>query len=111
MASPIGYQLSLEDPYFVDTWLRCFAPKARTKKLKDDKEKERENEITDLFLATAECEAIMKVSIMAYPTKLENLSFEKISQVIRRNMRPKKRLVMAEKTKFMSMKQKMMNQS
>ena len=42
---------------------------------------------------------------MAYLTNLEDLTFEKISRIIGRKMRPKKRLVMAEKTKFMSMKQ------
>ena len=62
MASPIGYQLSLEDPDFVDTWLRCFTVSARTKKLKDDKKNEGENEITDLFLVTAGCDVIIKVS-------------------------------------------------
>ena len=41
MASPVGYQLSLEDSGFVDTWLPCFAVSARTKKLKYDKEKGR----------------------------------------------------------------------
>ena len=34
----------------------------------------------DLFLATAGCEAIMKVSTMAYHANLEDLTFEKISQ-------------------------------
>ena len=68
---------------------------ARTKKLKDNKG--RENKITDLFLATAGSEVIMKVSTMTYPTNLEDLTFEKISQIIRRNMRPKKRLVVVEK--------------
>ena len=77
MASPMWSQLSLEISDFVDTWLRYFAAGARTKKLKDDKEKGGENEITDLFLATAGCEAIMKVSTMAYPTNLEDLTFEK----------------------------------
>ena len=105
MASLIGYQLSLEDPDFVDTWQQCFAAIARTKKLKDDKEKGRENEVANLFLATAGCEAIMKVSSMAYPTSLEDLTFEKISQFIR-NMRHKKRLVVTERTKFILMKQK-----
>ena len=47
----------------------------------------------------------MKVSTMAYPTNLEDLTFEKISQIIRRNMKPKKRLVVAERMKFMLMKQ------
>ena len=77
MASPIGYQLSLEDPDFADTRLQCFAASARTKKLKDHKEKGGENEITDLFLAPAGCEAIIKISTMAYPTNLEALTFEK----------------------------------
>ena len=105
MTKLIGYQLSLEDPDFADTWLQCFVASARTKKLKDHKEKGGENEITNLFLATAGYKAILKVSTMAYPTNLEDLTFEKISQIIRRNMRPDKRLVMAEKTKFMWMKQ------
>ena len=98
--------MSLEDSDFVDTWLRCFGASARTKKLKDNQEKGGENEITDFFLATAGCEAMMKVSTMAYPTNLEDLTFEKkISQIIRMNMRPKKRSVVAERTKFMPMKQ------
>ena len=34
----------------------------------------RKREITDLFLATAGCKTIMKVSIMAYPTNLKDLT-------------------------------------
>ena len=105
MASSIGYQLSLEDFHFVDTWLRCFAASARTKKLKGNKKKGGEKEITDLFLATARSEAIIKVCTMVYPTNLKDLIFEEISQIIRRNMRPKKRLIVAERTNFMSKKQ------
>ena len=48
MASLLGYQLSLEDHDFVDTWLRGFAASARTKKQKGYK-KRVENEITDIF--------------------------------------------------------------
>ena len=44
-----------------------------------------------------------KVSTMAYPTYLEDLTFEKISKIIRSFMRPTKKLVEAERTKFMSM--------
>ena len=77
MASPIGDQLSLEESEFVDTLQRCFTASGRTKKLKDNKEKGRENEITDFFLATAGCEAIVKVSTMEYQTNLKYLTFEK----------------------------------
>ena len=100
MASPIGYQLSREDSDFVDSWLQCFAASAKLKY----KEREIENEITDFFLGTAGCEAIINVSTMAYSTNLEDMTFEKISQIMR-NIRPKKRLVVAERTKFMSMRQ------
>ena len=70
VASPIGYQLSLEDPDFVDTWLQCFAAGARTKKLKD-KEKGGENEITDLFGFSW-----MRGDNKS-PPNLEDLTFEK----------------------------------
>ena len=73
----MGYQLSLEDPDFVDTQLRCFATIARTKNLKDDKEKGGEKRIIDLYLAKAGCEVKMKVSTMAYPTNLEDLTLKK----------------------------------
>ena len=79
MASPVGYQLSLEDPDFVDIWLRCFSVSTGTKKLK---EKGGENEIMDLFLAIAGCKGIVKVSTMTYSTNLEDLAFEKIRQII-----------------------------
>ena len=44
-----------------------------------------------MFLATAGCEAIQKVSTMAYPRNLEELTFKEIGEVIKRNIRPKKR--------------------
>ena len=105
MASPIGYQLSHKDPDFVNTCLQCFAASARIKKLKDYRKKGGENKITDLFLATADYKAIMKVSTMAYPTNLGEMTFEKTSQIIRRNMWPKKMLIVDERRTFMSMKQ------
>ena len=111
MASPIGYRLSLEDPDFVDTWLWCFAASARTKMLKDDREKGGENEITELFLANAGCEAIMKVSTMAYAINLEDLTFEKISQIIRRNIGAKKSCSWQKERSSYRWNKKLTNQS
>ena len=55
-----------------------------------------------MFIATAGSEAIQKVSTMAYPRNLEELTFKEIGEVIiKRNIRPKKRLVIAEKKKFL----------
>ena len=38
---------------------------------------------------------------MAYPRNLEELTFKEIGEVIKRNIRLKKRLVIAERTKFL----------
>ena len=54
-----------------------------------------------MFLATAGCEAIQKVSKLAYPRILEELTFKEIGEVIKWNIRPKKRLVIAERTKLL----------
>lgn len=86
MAQPIGCLLILEDPDFLDAWLRCFDASTRTKKLKGNKAKRRENKVMGLFLVTAGVEAIRKVLKMAHHLKLEELTFQKISQIILRNI-------------------------
>lgn len=45
------------------------------KKLKDTKARGGENEISDVFLALAGCEAIMNIYFMAYPKQLQNFIF------------------------------------
>ena len=54
-----------------------------------------------MFLAIARCKAIQKISTMAYPRNLKELTFKGIGEVIKKNIRPKKRLVIAERTKFL----------
>ena len=97
MASLIGCLTTLDDPEYVETWIRCFKALARVKKQTDRRSEGEQNEITDIFLATAECEAIQKVSTMAYPRNLKELTFKEIGEVIKRNIRPKKSLVIAER--------------
>ena len=58
-----------------------------------------------MLLATAGCEAIQKISTMAFPKNLEELTFTKIGEVIKRNISPKKSLVIPEKTKFLETRQ------
>ena len=105
MASSIGILTRLEEPDYVEMWLKSFAAHARSKKLQDKKNIGGENEITDLFLASARCEANMRVAVMLYPKDLEDLTFEEIAHIIRNNLRPKKKSVIVERTKFLSMKQ------
>ena len=105
MALPIGCLNILDDPEYVETWIRCFEVLARVKKLKERQSEEEQNEITDMFLTTTGCEAIQRVSMMAYPKNLEELTFKEIGEVIKRNIRPKKRLIIAERTKFLEIRQ------
>ena len=46
-----------------------------------------------------------KISIMTYPRNLEVLTFKEIGEVIIRNIRPKKKLVITERTKFLETRQ------
>ena len=78
MASLLGFLTSLDKPEYVETWIRFFAAFARMKKLKDQNATGGENEIMNLFLTSAGCEAIKKISIMVYPKILEDLTYEKI---------------------------------
>lgn len=86
----IELQLLLDNPNFVKVWMRWFATTTKTKKLKDSKAVGDYNEIMNFFMATAGCEAVRKVSIMAYQRKLENLHFEEIQVKKINNKRLKK---------------------
>ena len=70
MALPKGCLTTLDEPKYVETWIRCFEALARVKKLRDRRGKGEQNEITDMFLATAGSETIQKVSTMTYPRNL-----------------------------------------
>ena len=58
-----------------------------------------------MFLTTAGCEAIQNVSTITYPRNLEELTFNEIGVIIKRNIRPKKRFVIAERMKFLETRQ------
>ena len=106
MASLIGCLTTLNDPEYVEIWIRCFEALARVKKLRERDKAKRNKMKLDMFLATATYKAIQRVSTMAYPRNLEELTFKEIAKVIKRNIRPKKRLVIIERTKFLETKQK-----
>lgn len=52
----------------------------RSKKLKAGEGQK--NESTNLFLATAECKEIMKISLITYPKELEDLTFKRFCEII-----------------------------
>ena len=97
----MGCLTTLDNPENMEISKRCFEALARVKKLRDRRS---EGEQNDIFLTTAGCEAIQKVSAMTYPRNLEELNFKKIGGIIKRNIRLKKRLVITERTKFQEKK-------
>lgn len=56
-------------------------------------------------MATMGCKAIKQVSLMTYPEEIETLNFKDIKDIILKIIQPKKRLVIAERTKFLTLKQ------
>ena len=105
MASPLSTLTNFEDPDYVEAWLDCFSAITRNKKWNDKVESDGTNEITNQFMAYAGCEAIMRIKVMVYPRDIQRMSFQQIEQAIRKDVRPKKKLVIAERTKFLSTKQ------
>ncbi|PAA86570.1 hypothetical protein BOX15_Mlig030946g1 [Macrostomum lignano] len=105
MASQAGCketQLNLDDPDQAEAWILSFAANARIKKLSD---LETARDVTDLFLATAGLSAIRTLSLAAAPKLLEDMKFETIKELITATIRPKRRLVIAERIKFLGIKQ------
>ena len=94
--------LPLDDPAITEAWLKCFSALSRSKKLKDDGT---EKQVTDLFLSKAGVNAIRLISVMAKPKELEDMTFNEIKDLIIEKSRPKKKLVIAERSKFMSLRQ------
>lgn len=77
----IGSLLYVEDPDFVENWIRCFAALLRTNKIQNNKINAGENEIADLFLATTGFEVIRKISLLTYPTEIEEMTLTKLKRL------------------------------
>ena len=46
----------------------------------------------DSFLAYTECEATTKITFMIYIRELKDTTFEEVSQIMKKNLRPKKKI-------------------
>ena len=104
MASRAGSkdELDLNDPEMAEAWMTQLAATARMKKLTDSEETKG---LTDLFLSRAGLTSIRTLSLMAAPKKIEDLLFKDVKTLVERTIRPKKRLVISERTRFLSLKQ------
>lgn len=70
---------TLHDTAYLEAWIKWLEELARLKILKNETNGG-ETEITDTPLATAACEAIQKVSTMAYLRNIKELNFKKTSK-------------------------------
>ena len=102
MASCKTDTLDLSHPDRARTWLMAFGARARSKGWKDE---EGSLMITNNFIASCGLIALEKAQFLVAPNILETMQFSEIMDALKKYLRPKKKLTIAERTKFYSMKQ------
>lgn len=100
-----GYlgHLNLENAEDAEVWIHIFEANVRYKKILDNDENKN---ITDFFISSAGIAAIRKISTLCRPRKIQDLSFKDIKEVILQHIKPSKRIILAERSKFMRTVQK-----
>jgi hypothetical protein len=81
------------------TWTEIFDAQARAKQITDGKK------LTDEFLSNAGLKEVMKVKQLVAPSKVTDLDWKDIKTAIKNFLEPKTRLLIAERTTFMRMRQ------
>ena len=104
MASRAGFPvLDLTNADQCQTWMMAFSAMIRINKWVDS---DKQNAITDNFIAVCGFEALGKVISMLSPRNIQTVKYEEIERTIKSFLQPKTRLVIAERNKFFSLKQK-----
>ena len=80
-------------------WAEIFDAQARAKEIKD------KNRLTDEFLSSAGLEEVLKIKQIVAPKTLSQMKWKDIKAAISNFLEPKKKLLIAERTIFMQMKQ------
>ena len=102
MASWRNVELNLDKTESSIVWLIGFKAQARAKGWVDNEDKK---QITDNFMASCGIGALTKIMSIVEPENLEDLKFTEIHQALLAYLKPQKRLVIAERTKFHGVKQ------
>ena len=63
-------------------------------------------QVTDQFLFRCSVENLMKVKSLVAPRKVEALAFNEVETVLANYLQPRKRLVIAEQTRFVAITQR-----
>ncbi len=107
MASRLEF-LELSRPDKAKIWLTAFGALARSKGWTDTDETETSAmnfKITDNFMATCGLTALEKIQFIVAPAAVDKMKFADIEIALQNYLKPKKRLTIAERTKFYSLKQ------
>lgn len=101
--------LKLNEPEDALMWLSAFKAKARCEKKADIEEssdgRQRDYQITDLFISKCGIEAQKKLSSLVAPREIESMKFQEIYATLTAYLKPTERLVVAERTMFLSTSQ------
>ena len=103
MASYKQDHLNLENAEDAEIWLEIFEANVRCKKIQDTEETKN---ITDHFISSAGIAAIKKISTFCRPKRIQDIQFEDIKKLILKHILPRKRIILAERSKFMRTVQK-----
>ena len=80
-------------------WTEIFDAQARAKEIKD------EARLTDEFLSNAGLQEVLKIKQIVAPKTISSMKWDDIKAAIKNFLEPKKKLLIAERTIFMQMKQ------
>ena len=104
--------LNLELPEDALAWIKASKARCRAEKKTDvvaNGGNPADYQITDQFLFRCGVESLKKVKSLVAPTKVETMPFRDIETVLENYLQPRKRLVIAEQTKFVAITQKTEN--
>ena len=86
-------------------WLIAFEAHCRTKKLRDALGKDGTSPQTDQFLERCGSKALLKIISMLPGKNITQLTFATIKEAVEDYIQPRKRLIIADRTYFLQMKQ------
>ena len=97
--------LPLDNAENCKCWLVSFEALCRTKSIEDTLTKHKNSPKTDKFLEMCGTKSLLKVLTLLPGKNIEEVEFKSIKEKIVEYIEPKKRLVIADRTNFLSIKQ------
>ena len=110
MASRAGlkeFNFTVTNSDEVEMWLEAFEAKCRIEKINEENEDGTEKPRTDMFMSMCGTDTLVKLKYLVNPQKIskKNLTYSQIKWVMFDYLKPKEKLIIAERTKFLDIKQ------